>query len=172
MRGDGNALAAEARHGFNVFMGKARCATCHFPPLFNGTVPPLFLETEMEVLGVPAEPAPARAALDPDSGRMAVDGLPQSRGAFRTPTVRNAAFTAPYMHNGVFATLEEVVEFYDVGGGQGLGLHVPNQTLAADSLRLTAAEEEALLAFIHSLSDTAGTQRAEAPALGSTAAAR
>lgn len=157
MRGQEESLSREARHGFNLFMGKAKCATCHFPPLFNGTVPPLFLESDLEVLGIPAEPAPATASLDPDPGRMGVDKVPLSRGAFKTPTVRNVAFTAPYMHNGVFATLEEVVEFYDAGGGAGLGLHVPNQTLPADSLKLSGDEKRALIAFMKSLGDTAGT---------------
>lgn len=165
MRGEDGALSAEARHGFNLFMGKAACATCHFPPLFNGSVPPLYLSTDLEVLGVPAEKrVPGKPdILDPDSGRMAVDKLEISRGAFRTPTVRNAVHTAPYMHNGVFATLEEVVEFYDGGGGAGMGLAVPNQTLSADSLRFTAAEERALVAFMEALSDTAGTTAVAAP---------
>jgi cytochrome c peroxidase len=162
MRGEEEALDPEARLGFNLFMGKAKCATCHFPPLFNGTVPPLYLETDLEVLGVPAEPGPARAALDPDPGRMAFDGVPLSRGAFKTPTVRNVAFTAPYMHNGVFATLEEVVDFYDRGGGAGLGLLVPNQTLPPDSLGLSPSERKALVAFMRSLNDTAGTTAASA----------
>jgi cytochrome c peroxidase len=172
MRGEAAALSAEARHGFNVFMGKAKCATCHFPPLFNGTVPPRFLESDLEVLGVPAEAPPARAALDADPGRMAVDRSPLSRGAFRTPTVRNAALTAPYMHNGVFATLEEVVEFYDEGGGAGRGLAVPNQTLPSDTLQLTGAEEEALVAFIRSLTDTAGTTATDAAPLHTAADTR
>ncbi|HKP96871.1 MAG TPA: cytochrome c peroxidase [Fibrobacteria bacterium] len=163
MRGDDKALDAEARRGFNVFAGKAKCATCHFLPLFNGTRPPLFLQTDLEVLGVPAGADRAHPVLDPDPGRMAVDKVPQSRGAFRTPTVRNAAFTAPYMHNGAFATLEDVVEFYDLGGGQGRGLNVPNQTLPADSLKLGEADKKALIAFIHALGDTAGTTASAAP---------
>ncbi len=58
--------------------------------------------------------------------------------AFKTPTVRNAALTAPYMHNGVYRTLEEVVDFYDRGGGAGIGIDLPNQTLPPDKLNLTA----------------------------------
>jgi cytochrome c peroxidase len=56
------------------------------------------------------------------------------------------------MHNGVFASLRDVVDFYDAGGGRGMGLHVPNQTLPADSLHLTASEKQALIAFMGSLS--------------------
>jgi cytochrome c peroxidase len=64
----------------------------------------------------------------------------------------------------VFATLEEVIEFYDAGGGAGRGLVVPNQTLPSDSLHFTPREEEDLLAFLRALSDTAGTTAVEAPA--------
>src|SRR5690606_34533926 len=73
--------------------------------------------------------------------------------AFRTGTVRNATFTKPYMHNGVFSTLEEVIDFYDMGGGAGKKLSVPNQTLASDSLKLTVEEKANLIAFIHSLNE-------------------
>ena len=55
VRGDSVALTAAERLGFNVFMGKGRCATCHFLPLFNGSVPPAYQETDVEVLGVPSE---------------------------------------------------------------------------------------------------------------------
>lgn len=170
--GGSAALDADAKHGFNVFMGKAGCATCHFPPLFNGTVPPLFAASEVEILGITAE-APregVKPRLDPDSGRMAVDGDPELLRAFKTPTVRNAALTAPYMHNGAFATLEEVIEFYDVGGGRGLGLDVPHQTLPADSLKLSEADRRGLLAFLRALTDTAGTTAAAAPAARYTTA--
>jgi len=74
--------------------------------------------------------------------------------AFRTSTLRNAANTKPYMHNGIFNTLEEVIDFYDGGGGAGHKLIVPNQTLAADSLQLTATEKKQLLAFLKSLNET------------------
>jgi hypothetical protein len=59
------------------------------------------------------------------------------------------------MHNGAFSTLEEVVDFYDKGGGRGIGLDVPNQTLPSDSLRLTSAEKLAVVAFMYSLTDSA-----------------
>lgn len=57
------------------------------------------------------------------------------------------------MHNGAYETLEEVIEFYDVGGGIGLGIKVPNQTLPPDSLHLTVSEKRALIRFLHSLED-------------------
>jgi len=155
VRGDSALLSVDERLGFNLFMGKAKCGTCHFLPLFNGTVPPAYQETDVEVLGVPANQRGSK--IDPDIGRAAVTRALPHRHAFRTPTVRNVELTAPYMHNGVYRTLEEVVDFYDAGGGVGLGLSVPNQTLPADSLRLTPAERRALVAFMKSLTDTAFT---------------
>jgi cytochrome c peroxidase len=68
--------------------------------------------------------------------------------------VRNAALTAPFMHNGQLPTLESLVRFYNVGGGRGMGLDVPNQTLPPDSLGLSAGEQGDLIAFMKSLTDT------------------
>ena len=153
MRGNAHAVTRDEQQGFNVFMGKARCGSCHFAGLFNGTRPPEFNDSEVEVLGVPSS-ARAHATLDADKGVGAADGAPLHNYAFKTPTVRNAAVTAPYMHNGVFKTLEEVVDFYDAGGGVGRGLHVANQTLSSDSLHLTAREKRQLIAFMGALTDT------------------
>ena len=72
---------------------------------------------------------------------------------FKTPSIRNSDLTAPYMHNGVYETLEEVIEFYEVGGGLGLGFDLPNQTLPSGSLGLTKEEKEALESFIRTLND-------------------
>lgn len=157
MRGESDELDPAARRGFNLFMGKAKCGTCHFAPVFNGTVPPYYTETETEVLGVPATPDTLHPAMDNDPGRYNryLDEI--YRRSFKTPTVRNAELTAPYMHNGVYKTLEEVIDFYDRGGGAGMGLEVPNQTLPADRLNLTAAQKADLIAFMRSLTDTAGT---------------
>lgn len=155
MRGEANALNAEERLGFNLFAGKAMCATCHFLPLTNGTVPPVFERAEQEVVGVPVAPVWRDARIDPDTGRIVITRAPMHRFAFKTPTVRNVAVTAPYMHNGVYKTLEDVVRFYDVGGGAGIGIHLENQTLAPDSLRLTALEKRALVRFMQALTDTA-----------------
>ena len=139
LRGDTAALAPDARRGFTVFMGKAKCGTCHFAPLFNGTVPPGYRKAEAEVLGVPTRPVVQRATLDPDPGRHGEFDAPVWKHAFKTPTVRNVAATAPYMHNGAYRTLEQVVEFYDRGGGAGIGAGLPHQTLPPEPLRLTAA---------------------------------
>ncbi|MFD2720450.1 cytochrome-c peroxidase [Hymenobacter monticola] len=154
MRHETDALSASAVRGANLFMGKAACATCHFAPLFNGTVPPRFTDSETEVIGVPAGADLAHAHSDPDAGRGGIIAAEAWHGAFKTPTVRNAALTAPYMHNGVFGTLAEVVEFYSRGGGAGLGLPVPNQTLPFDNLDLTVQEKADLVAFMETLTDT------------------
>ncbi|GIZ10508.1 cytochrome-c peroxidase [Flavobacterium sp. UMI-01] len=139
----------EEKQGFNLFAGKAKCASCHFIPLTNGTVPPKFEKTESEVLGVPNK----AGQLDDDLGKFNVTRGAIHRNSFKTPTLRNIERTAPYMHNGVFNTLEEVIEFYNKGGGVGLGLPVPNQTLPSDPLNLDEKEQKALIAFMKTLSD-------------------
>lgn len=149
MRGDVTALSGQEIQGFNLFMGKARCGTCHFMPLFNGSFPPLYSRTEAEVIGVPG--APGSGKVDADPGQFAVLPAPFLKHAFKTPTLRNAARTAPYMHNGAFPTLDQVVDFYDDGGGTGEGEKLANQTLPGDSLHLARDEKAALVAFLHSL---------------------
>ena len=121
LRGAPDVLDAEERLGFTLFAGKGKCATCHFLPLTNGTVPPMFAESEVEVIGVPERAVTEGASLDPDLGRFLVTRAEPHRHAFRTPSVRNAALTAPYMHNGAYRTLAEVVDFYNRGGGVGIG---------------------------------------------------
>lgn len=153
LRGSGE-LSAAARRGANLFMGKAQCATCHFIPLFNGLIPPDYAVTEFEVLGTTADDDFRHPRLSPDSGRYGPYPLPFFRGAFKTPTVRNAALTAPYMHNGGFGSLATVIQFYNNGGGAGMGLAVPDQTLSADSLRLSTAEMNDIVLFIHTLTDS------------------
>jgi len=155
-RGDTAALDREERLGLNLFMGKARCATCHFAPLFNGTVPPMYQDSEVEVLGVPATAGSRRLQVDSDSGRFRLTRSAPHLFAFRTPGIRNAALTAPYMHNGVYKTLEEVVDFYNHGGATGFGLTLPNQTLPFDSLRLRPVERRAIVRFMRALTDTVG----------------
>lgn len=159
LRGDTTAMTVEARLGYSVFMGKGKCGTCHFAPLFNGTVPPVFARGELEVIGTPGTRGWTGVRADADSGRARIYTAPNYLGAFKTPTVRNVAKTAPYMHNGVYRTLAEVVEFYNRGGGAGLGLAVPNQTLPFDRLQLTTREKRALVAFMESLTDLGPASR-------------
>jgi cytochrome c peroxidase len=149
MRGDTTTLNTEELRGFNLFMGKARCGTCHYMPLFNGNFPPVYSRTEAEVIGVPS--APSSGIVDTDPGQFAVIAAPFLVHAFKTPGVRNVARTAPYMHNGTFSTLDQVVDFYDAGGGVGAGEKLDNQTLPADSLHLSTMEKKSLIAFLKSL---------------------
>lgn len=130
-----------------------------FVPLFNGTMPPDFVTSEAEIIGTPALPNAHHARLDPDPGLAGVDHQPVHRAAFKVPTLRDIALTAPYMHNGVFRTLEDVVDFYDHGGGAGSGADVPNQTLPPDSLHLSTEEKRALVTFLRALTDTARATR-------------
>jgi cytochrome c peroxidase len=94
--------------------------------------------------------------LDIDRGRFNVTALNEQLHAFKTPTVRNIELTAPYMHNGIYSSLESVVEFYHKGGGAGLKLEVPNQTLPFDSLQLSPTEKTDIVLFLKTLTDTTG----------------
>jgi cytochrome c peroxidase len=152
--GDTAALSPAQARGFNVFMGKAQCGTCHFPPLFNGLMPPLYNFTELEVLGTPLTDDLLHPQADTDSGRYKVFPIAYYNGAFKTPSVRNVSATAPYMHNGGFHTLEAVVEFYNKGGGRGIGLHTEQQTLSGAPLNLTKNEISDIISFLHALEDT------------------
>jgi cytochrome c peroxidase len=151
IKGESKDFSEQEKLGFNLFAGKAKCATCHFIPLFNGTVPPNYNKTEQEVIGTPA--TKKALAISPDLGKYNQYKMPQLKNAFKTPSLRNIAKTAPYMHNGVYTTLEEVVDFYNKGGGNGLGYSVENQTLASEQLNLTKKEETALVAFMKTLTD-------------------
>ncbi|MEP7278611.1 MAG: cytochrome c peroxidase [Bacteroidota bacterium] len=157
MRGEKDKMTHAEIRGFNLFMGKAKCGTCHYTPLFNGSKPPTYYYQESEVLGVPETTDTLHPRLDQDPGRIAFLKAGFFNHAFKTPTLRNIALTAPYMHNGVYKTLEEVIDFYNKGGGKGLGLEVPNQTLPADNLQLTGKEKKQLKAFLLTLTDTTGT---------------
>ena len=143
-------VSDEAKRGFNLFMTRAKCATCHFVPNFNGVKPP-YIGSEFEVLGTPGDSS--FKDLSSDKGRYMINKAPETLHAFRTGSIRNAEYTKPYMHNGVFKSLEEVIDFYDVGGGQGKKLIVHNQTLPGDSLHMTRSEKKELLAFIYSLNE-------------------
>jgi cytochrome c peroxidase len=121
-------LSPAALRGFVVFAGKARCLHCHATANFT--------DSDFHRIGL--------KSLGPDDpGRLPFDSRAENRGAFRTPTLRNVALTAPYMHDGRFSTLREVVDFYDRGGD------VPADDMAA--LHLTEAEKTDLLAFLDSL---------------------
>ncbi|WP_103866361.1 cytochrome-c peroxidase [Aquimarina sp. I32.4] len=148
-----NTLTQNEINGFNLFNGKAKCATCHFAPLFNGTVPPNYKESEIELIGVPEQKDTINAVISKDLGRYHVYKTPQRKHFFKTPTIRNIHKTAPYMHNGVYTTLEEVIDFYNRGGGIGIGIDTPYQTLPSDSLLLNDQEIKDLILFMKTLND-------------------
>lgn len=156
VRKESKHLPEGAERGFNLFMGKAACGTCHFAPTFAGLVPPFYNKNESEILGVLTEPDDEE--LDKDLGRVENQILPEKawiyERSFKTTTVRNIALTAPYFHNGAYETLDQVVDFYNKGGGDGFGLEVKNQTLPFDELSLTEQEMSDLIAFMQTLTDT------------------
>lgn len=138
--GDSTALSTEARDGFQLFVGRARCFLCHAGPTLTDQA---FHNTGIAW----------RDGMIADSGRAAVTGVRDALGAFKTPTLRNVARTAPYMHDGSVATLEEVVDFYDGGGNPN-----PYQDRDIRPLDLSAGERSALLAFLRSLSGKVTTR--------------
>ena len=133
--GDPGAFSDSARAGFQLFVGKARCWLCHAgPTLADG---------EFHNTGVSA-----RSRSD-DSGRFKHTGDRADLRAFWTASLRNVDRTAPYMHDGSFATLEQVIDFYDEGGGPD-ALRDPDLR----PLRLNSEEKSQLTAFLRSLSGT------------------
>ena len=152
LAGDRSALSEKARQGYEIFMGKGRCADCH-----GGS---LLADDRFHALRVPEHPdfqADPRVAatrrfvakhsgfadyrtLAEDPGRFLVTKDTADWLAFRTPTLREIAKTGPYMHNGIFASLDAVIEFFNQGGGAG--------NTALRPLGLATDEKEALKAFL------------------------
>lgn len=129
-----DALTAEERDGLRVFRGKGNCTACHIGPTFT--------DERMHNTGVAW-----RSGLLTDEGRGLVTGRPEDRGAFKTPTLREVARTAPYMHDGSFNTLGEVIDFYNRGGHPN-----PNLDPELRPLSLSQAEAVALERFLQALS--------------------
>ncbi|WP_395791511.1 cytochrome-c peroxidase [Aquimonas sp.] len=122
-----SALTALERQGRQVF-GQAGCGRCHGGALMS--------DHGFHYIGARAPGA--------DSGRMAVTGLAADRGRMRTPGLRNVALSPPYMADGRFASLREVVEFYNRGGD----FNAPNKAPQITPLQLSAAQIDALVAFL------------------------
>lgn len=152
MRGETSDFTNKEILGMNLFMGKALCATCHFLPLTSGTVPPNLKETEKEIIGTPE--TSKNKKVDSDEGFYWVYESKIHKYMFKTPSIRNIELTAPYMHNGVYKTLEEVMDFYNKGGGGGLGFDLPHQTLPFDNLDLNQEEIDAIISFMKTFTDT------------------
>ncbi len=157
VRGEENDFTDEEKIGFNIFMMKANCGSCHYLPMFSGLFPPNYTKSEFENIGTTKSGDLKNSILDTDFGRGEKYHTELFMGSFKTPTLRNVAVTQPYMHNGGFETLEKVIDFYNEGGGEGLGLSVRNQTLASNKLNLTREERKSLITFLITLTDTTGT---------------
>lgn len=161
-RGEQTDISDDIIQGYNLFMGKAACGTCHFAPTFAGLVPPYFHESESEVLGVPSQFGEESSSLELDNdigryGGVIKDKADHYKHSFKTMTVRNTMLTGPYMHNGSMETLEQVMDFYNLGGGAGFGIELEHQTLATDPLNLSDDEINNLVAFMNALTDTSRT---------------
>lgn len=133
MRGEKNALSLEEKRGLALFIGRASCSQCH-----NG---PNFSDSQFHNVGT-RHVGPMAV----DLGRMSVTKNPEDMHAFKTPTLRNIALTAPYMHDGVLPTLEEVIEFYDLGGED-----VAHKSPKIVPLNLNPQEKADLVSFLKAL---------------------
>jgi cytochrome c peroxidase len=141
--GDVKAMTSSQIRGMKLFFGKAKCDECHEGVNFTSNA--------FHNLGVGADKK------EPDEGRFEVTKDPKDWGAFKTPTLREIARTAPYMHDGSLKTLEEVVDFYDRGG-----IANKNKDVKIFPLRLSPREKKDLVEFMKALSGE-GWQHASAP---------
>ena len=134
--GDFDALTASQRRGLGLFRsGATRCFECHTAPTFANDT--------FRIIGVESD--------DPGRQGVAADG---DFGAFKVPTLRNIVLTAPYMHNGSMATLEEVVDFYADGGGNAHGAE--NVDIFVQGFELSDQERADIVAFMIALTDDSG----------------
>ncbi|MDP6762573.1 MAG: parallel beta-helix domain-containing protein [Planctomycetota bacterium] len=139
--GDRDALTEAERRGLAAFRSlKTRCFECHNVPTFANP--------DFKVVGVPPHPDLS----EEDLGRGEVAGAGYEH-AFKVPTLRNIALTAPYMHNGVFETLEEVLDFYADGGGHAFELGDIDIDDKIRPFELSERERADLIAFLHALTD-------------------
>jgi cytochrome c peroxidase len=138
VNGDRLALSPEQQAGLQIFRGKGNCTACHVGPNLS--------DERLHNTGVAWAPP---AQIFKDEGRSIVTGRAEDRGAFKTPTLREVTRTAPYMHDGSFATLDAVLDFYSDGGRPN-----PNLDPEIRSLQFTAAEKRAVIDFLGSLSGT------------------
>ncbi|MEQ1654603.1 MAG: cytochrome c peroxidase [Nitrospira sp.] len=141
--GDEKALSESAKRGLELFRGKARCTRCHSG--FN------FTDEKFHNLGIGWDTNTV------DLGRYMVTKNPEDIGAFKTPTLREIARTAPYMHDGRFKTLQDVVKFYNQGG-----IKNPHQDNTIIPLELTEQEQQDVVELLKSLNGE-GWQQVTAP---------
>jgi cytochrome c peroxidase len=138
MSGDASAVSNAVKRGFTLFGGKAKCTKCHFGSDFT--------QREFRNIGL------FDGKTLNDSGRASLPGQEKELGKFKVPGLRNIAITAPYMHNGMFRTLREVIEFYN-DPGKIVPHAINRDTVLAKPLGLTEGEKADLEAFLLSLTD-------------------
>ena len=139
-RGNHLALSKSERKGLNLFRSlKTRCFECHNFPTFNNP--------DFKAIGVPNI-----ENKEPDLGRAEIVGKGYEN-AFKVPTLRNIALTAPYMHNGIFKSLDEVIDFYAGGGGRAHGFKGSQLDDKIRKFELSNEERKDLIAFMHALTD-------------------
>ncbi len=131
--GDREAISVAAQRGRSLFFGKARCGSCHIPPLFT--------DHKFHHLGVGWKGKTAG-----DRGRFEVTGNENDLGTFKTPSLRDVTLTSPYMHDGSLTTLRDVVEFYTRGGHD-----TPRRDSLLKPLDLSSEEIDDLLSFLKTL---------------------
>lgn len=143
---DRNALSEVEKQGFDIFIGKGNCTSCHLisKDRHDKHASALFIDQQFHNLGIGAFSAKRMK----DGGRYLVTGDPKDLGKFKTPGLRNVELTDPYMHDGSLSTLDEVVEFYDRGGNAN-----PNLDPQIKPLHLSKEEKTALTAFLKTLTD-------------------
>lgn len=165
LKGDANLTEQELR-GLTIFKDKGECAECHIADISEDGTHPLFTDFTYDNLGVPANPAipfyDLNATFNPDGVDFIDLGLGgvlndvAENGKFRVPTLRNIAITGPYMHNGVFGTLREVVEFYNTRDTRHWPAPEVAENVNADELgdlNLTEQEVDDLVSFMETLTD-------------------
>ncbi len=135
---DETAMSPAQMRGREIFIGKGKCFDCHFGPDFTGD--------EFKNIGL------YDGVNLTDRGRFEISQDSTDLGSFKVAGLRNVALTPPYMHNGMFATLEEVVEFYD-DPYQFVENPINIDSLVREPLHLTAQEKSDLVSFMHALTD-------------------
>jgi len=165
-------LTDSETRGLQLFTGKANCKNCHFVDTNNSAGKPLFTSFGYQNIGVPKNPDNPFYSLPKKLNPKGIDfvdlGLgsilndPMQNGKFKIPSLRNVAVTAPYMHNGVFETLREVLDFdntRDVGShpppevDMNIHRHMPPMDGTFGRLGLTDQEIEDIIAFLRTLTD-------------------
>lgn len=145
VEGDADALSASQKRGLELFHGKAGCAECHSGPMLS--------DFQFHVVGAEQQGPGFRFTPHQDLGRWNVTELEGDRRAFRTPSLRNVAVTAPYTHAGTYDSLRVAVELFLDGGGDHPA--IPEERLAPEleEVDLTEREISDLLAFLEALTD-------------------